>query len=100
MRRCASSTATRLIDRLSGALGGAVDIQIDIFWAVVGGADPAEVIGSLGSRVVSLHLKDGITLPPSAYGDAPFVNVPVGQRRRSIQRHPSPPPRRPDRWSG
>ena len=68
----------RLIDRLSGALGGAVDIQIDIFWAVVGGADPAEVIGGLGSRVVSLHLKDGITLPPSAYGDAPFVNVPVG----------------------
>ena len=70
--------ASALIDRLSGALGGAVDIQVDIFWAVVGGADPAEVIGSLGSRVVSLHLKDGITLPPSAYGDAPFVNVPVG----------------------
>ena len=68
----------RVIDRLSGALGDAVDIQIDTFWAVVGGADPAEVIRGLGPRVVSLHLKDGITLPPSAYGDTPFVNVPVG----------------------
>jgi sugar phosphate isomerase/epimerase len=68
----------RVIDRLSGAVGDALDIQIDIFWAVVGGADPAEVIRGLGSRVVSLHLKDGITLPPSAYGDSPFVNVPVG----------------------
>jgi sugar phosphate isomerase/epimerase len=68
----------RVVDRLSRALGDAVDIQIDIFWAVVGGADPAEVIRGLGSRVVSLHLKDGITLPPSAYGDTPFVNVPVG----------------------
>jgi len=68
----------RAIDRLATALGDAVDIQIDIFWAVVGGADPAEVITSLGSRVVSLHLKDGVDLPPSASGDAPFVNVPVG----------------------
>jgi sugar phosphate isomerase/epimerase len=68
----------RIIGRLAGALGDAVDIQIDIFWAVVGGADPAEVIRDLGSRVVSVHLKDGVTLPPSASGDTPFVNVPVG----------------------
>lgn len=68
----------RVIDRLSKGLGDALDVQIDIFWAVVGGADPAEVIRTLGARVVSLHLKDGITLPPSAYGDTPFVNVAVG----------------------
>jgi sugar phosphate isomerase/epimerase len=68
----------RVIDRLSDALADSVDIQIDIFWAVVGGADPAEVIRGLGRRVVSLHLKDGITLPASAHADTPFVNVPVG----------------------
>ena len=68
----------RVIERLAASLGDAADIQIDIFWAVVGGADPAEVIRSLGPRVVSLHLKDGVDLPPSAYGDTPFVNVPVG----------------------
>ena len=30
-------------------------------------------------RVVSLHIKDGVDLPASAGGDAPFVNVPVGE---------------------
>ena len=27
---------------------------------------------------MSLHLKDGVDLPSSAYADEPFVNVPVG----------------------
>jgi sugar phosphate isomerase/epimerase len=69
----------RAIDRLSAGLGDAVDVQVDIFWAVVGGADPAEVIRKLGPRVVSLHLKDGEALPSSAASDEPFVNVPVGE---------------------
>jgi sugar phosphate isomerase/epimerase len=59
-------------------LGDAVDFQVDIFWVVVGGGDPAAVIGRLVDRVVSLHLKDGIELPSSAYAGKPFVNVPVG----------------------
>lgn len=71
----------RAIDRLVAALGDAVDVQIDIFWAVVGGADPAEVIRGLGARVVSLHLKDGEALPSSDASDEPFVNVPVGSGR-------------------
>lgn len=64
----------RLLDRLDPA----VAIQLDIFWVVVGGADPSTVIDELGDRVVSLHLKDGVTLP-SAAGAEPFVNVAVGQ---------------------
>jgi sugar phosphate isomerase/epimerase len=68
----------RVIDRLATSLPDDVDFQVDIFWAVVGGADPAEVISSLGPRVVSLHLKDGVDLPASASDDSPFVNVPVG----------------------
>lgn len=67
-----------IIDRLAAGLGDAVDFQVDIFWVHVGGAEPASVIGRLGERVVSLHVKDGIDLPGSAYGDEPFVNVPVG----------------------
>jgi sugar phosphate isomerase/epimerase len=66
-----------VIDRLAAALGGTVDFQVDIFWVVVGGADPASVIGRLGGRVVSLHVKDGIDLPRAADAE-PFVNVPVG----------------------
>ena len=71
----------RAIDRLIAGVGDAVDVQVDIFWAVVGGADPAEVIRALGPRVVSLHLKDGEALPSSAASDEPFVNVPVGSGR-------------------
>jgi sugar phosphate isomerase/epimerase len=69
---------TPVIDRLAAGLGDAIDFQVDIFWVVVGGAEPASVIGRLGQRVVSLHVKDGIELPRSAHGDEPFVNVPVG----------------------
>ena len=71
----------RAIDRLVAGLGDAVDVQVDIFWAVVGGADPAEVIRGLGPRVVSLHIKDGEALPSSDAADEPFVNVPVGSGR-------------------
>jgi sugar phosphate isomerase/epimerase len=66
-----------VIDRLATALGDSVDFQVDIFWVVVGGADPATVITSLGDRVVSLHVKDGAVLPSAADAE-PFVNVPVG----------------------
>lgn len=66
-----------VIDRLAAGLGDAVDFQVDIFWVTVGGADAAAVIRGLGSRVVSLHLKDGIELPSAADAE-PFVNIPVG----------------------
>jgi sugar phosphate isomerase/epimerase len=69
---------TPVIDRLAAGLGDAVDFQVDIFWVVVGGADPAAVVDRLGDRVVSLHVKDGVDLPGSAYSGEPFVNVPVG----------------------
>ena len=49
--------------RLRDRLDPAVVFQVDIFWVVVGGADPATVIDELGDRVVSLHIKDGVTLP-------------------------------------
>ena len=52
--------------------------QVDIFWVVVGGADPSTVIDDLGDRVVSLHVKDGVTLPSAASAE-PFVNVAVGE---------------------
>lgn len=33
--------------------------ELDIYWATVGGADPVDVIRSLGRRVRLLHVKDG-----------------------------------------
>jgi sugar phosphate isomerase/epimerase len=63
---------------LRDATDEAVDFQVDIFWVVVGGADPAQVIRELGPRVRSLHVKDGPALPPSASGGHRFVNGAVG----------------------
>jgi sugar phosphate isomerase/epimerase len=69
---------TSVIDHLAASLGDVIDFQVDVFWVVVGGADPAQVIKRLGRRVVSLHLKDGVELPATAGIDKAFVNVPVG----------------------
>lgn len=64
--------------RLRDRLDPAVVFQVDIFWAVVGGARPEGVIADLDERVVSLHLKDGLTLPSDAASGEPFVNVAIG----------------------
>jgi sugar phosphate isomerase/epimerase len=39
--------------------------EVDIYWAQVGGADPAEVVTALGHRVRFLHVKDGPATTPS-----------------------------------
>ena len=67
-----------LYRRLRDRLEPIVDFQVDIFWVVVGGAEPSSVIDDLGERVVSLHIKDGVRLPSAASAE-PFVNVAVGQ---------------------
>ena len=37
--------------------------QLDVYWAQVAGADPAEVVSELGPRLRSLHWKDGPCIP-------------------------------------
>lgn len=66
------------LQRLSARIDPAIAFQVDIFWVVVGGAAPPDVIAELGDRVVSLHVKDGVTLPTDAASGEPFVNVPIG----------------------
>ena len=68
---------TPVLDRLVARLGDLVDVQIDLFWVAVGGGVPSAVVERLGPRVVSLHVKDGVELPATAYGAGPFVNVPA-----------------------
>mgnify|MGYP003346236864 CR=1 FL=1 len=58
-----------------------VEVQVDVFHAFHGGADPAKLITQLGSRVTSLHLKDLKKGAPVKAGTAlgtPDVDVPVG----------------------
>ena len=56
---------SRLADRLTAysrfveLLDPRVSLEVDTYWAQVGGADAAELVRSLGDRVHYLHIKDG-----------------------------------------
>jgi sugar phosphate isomerase/epimerase len=39
-------------------LPDAVDLELDVYWATVGGRDPVELIAGVGGRVRLLHMKD------------------------------------------
>jgi sugar phosphate isomerase/epimerase len=44
---------------LAEHLNPEVVLEVDTYWAVVGGADVPALLDSLGDRVVALHIKDG-----------------------------------------
>ena len=56
---------------LTGALPPSVDLEIDVYWASVGGREPADLIARHADRVRLLHMKD------RAAGEAPR-DVPPG----------------------
>lgn len=47
------------LELLAQQLDAAVVLEVDTYWAAVGGVDPVELLGRLGDRVVALHVKDG-----------------------------------------
>jgi sugar phosphate isomerase/epimerase len=47
------------LEVLSGLLAPEVFLEVDTYWAAVGGADVPELLRSLGDRVLALHVKDG-----------------------------------------
>jgi sugar phosphate isomerase/epimerase len=54
-------------------------LEVDIYWAQTGGADPAALVERLGERVALLHVKDGPCTPSDdmvAVGDGK-VDVPA-----------------------
>jgi sugar phosphate isomerase/epimerase len=77
----ASSEGT-LFDTLAGATDpDLVKLQIDVFHAFDGGADPAKLIARYNARVISLHLKDlkkGVPVKPGTATAPADVDVPVG----------------------
>jgi len=58
---------------LFAQLDPAIFVELDTYWARVGGRDPAKLIAELGARVHLLHLKDGpadgFKSPMTAVGD-------------------------------
>ena len=61
-------------DVLLDALDDRVLVELDAYWATMGGADPAEVLARLGDRVRLVHVKDG---PAVSYESD--VMVPIGE---------------------
>jgi sugar phosphate isomerase/epimerase len=55
-----------------------VFLEVDTYWAQVGGADVPELLGNLGGKVLALHVKDGPGVkdePHVAVGDG-VIDVP------------------------
>ncbi|QHC57927.1 sugar phosphate isomerase/epimerase [Rathayibacter sp. VKM Ac-2760] len=46
-------------EHLASLLDPRIVLELDTYWAAVGGDDPVEVLGRLGDRVRFLHVKDG-----------------------------------------
>ena len=47
------------LEVLAEQLDPAVVLEVDTYWAYVGGADVPALLERLGDRVVALHIKDG-----------------------------------------
>jgi sugar phosphate isomerase/epimerase len=61
-------------DLLLDQLDSQVLVELDLYWARMGGADPGAVLARLGERVRLAHVKDG---PAVSYDDD--VMVPIGE---------------------
>ncbi len=63
-------------DLLLDQLDERVLVELDAYWAALGGADPAEVLARLGDRVRFIHVKDG---PAVSYENDVMVPIGTGQ---------------------
>ncbi|GAA1935670.1 sugar phosphate isomerase/epimerase [Microbacterium aoyamense] len=63
-------------DVLLDLLDPRVVVELDAYWTVMGGAEPADVLRRLGARAEFVHIKDG---PAVSYEDD--VMVPIGEGR-------------------
>jgi sugar phosphate isomerase/epimerase len=60
-------------------LDPSVALEVDLYWATAGGADPAELLPRLGDRVLAVHVKDGPMRPGISARELPTDQLPAGQ---------------------
>lgn len=60
-------------------LDPAVLLEVDLYWAVAGGADPLALLRGLGDRVIAVHVKDGPMRPGISARELPTDQQPAGQ---------------------
>ncbi|MEQ3553212.1 sugar phosphate isomerase/epimerase [Pseudonocardia nematodicida] len=54
---------TTALEYFADRLDDAVVLEVDTYWAAVGGTDPVALLRRLGERVVAVHVKDGPATP-------------------------------------
>lgn len=69
---------TTALEVLADALDPEVVLEVDAYWAAVGGADVPALLTALGTRVVALHLKDA-PLVDGALSQDRHDQLPVGE---------------------
>ncbi|GAB3187931.1 sugar phosphate isomerase/epimerase [Nesterenkonia suensis] len=52
-------SGTSALEVFAEVAGDAVDLEVDTYWAEVGGESAPELLRRLGERVVAIHVKDG-----------------------------------------
>lgn len=75
------------LEAFADLLDPSVLLEVDLYWATAGGADPVRLVQGLGDRVHAVHVKDGPMRPgiganplptdqlPAARGDVPLAAV-------------------------
>ena len=81
---------TTVWDVLLAALPPEVEIELDVYWAAVGGRDPAAEIRAAADRVRLLHMKDRAPGPephdaPAGEGNLPFPAIIEAARAAGVE---------------
>jgi sugar phosphate isomerase/epimerase len=81
---------TTVWDILLAELPPEVDIELDVYWAVVGGRDPVAEIRAVADRVRLLHMKDRAPGPaphdaPPGEGTLPFAAIVEAARAAGVE---------------
>ncbi|GAA4478401.1 sugar phosphate isomerase/epimerase [Microbacterium panaciterrae] len=67
------------LEHFAGLLDERVVLELDVFWAAIGGADVPALLQRLGDRVRLLHMKDGV-IGADPFRSAEGVSVRLDQR--------------------
>lgn len=78
----ASFDGNTAFERFVSLTDETVEIELDLFWALAGGQDVPALVSRLGSRLVAVHVKDGVVPPSNPFApDAPaFASDSLDQR--------------------
>jgi sugar phosphate isomerase/epimerase len=81
---------TTVWDVLQAELAPEIEIELDVYWAAVGGRDPVEEIQNAGNRVRLLHMKDRAPGPeprdaPAGEGTLDFPAIVAAGRAAGVE---------------